>query len=129
LQCKMLVFFMAILSILRPNCISYGHLEYFKSLEYFSRFGILDRGKSGNRSQFLVHYVKVPCYVFAFIRALCAKIIFANRTDSWMVKNCWICPCCRRLKLQTNPYYQRPTVNKSENEERKMKACFDVPKK
>jgi hypothetical protein len=42
LQWKMLVYFVAIRSILRPFGIFYGHLEYF------SRFGVLYEEKSGN---------------------------------------------------------------------------------
>jgi hypothetical protein len=41
--------FMAILSILRPKCISHGHLEHFVLFcIFFSRFGMLYREKSGN---------------------------------------------------------------------------------
>jgi hypothetical protein len=39
----------AILSILRPNGIFYGHLAYFVDIWYiFNRFGLLFREKSGN---------------------------------------------------------------------------------
>jgi hypothetical protein len=51
LQWKMLVFFSAILSILRPDAIWYGHLVHLHSghLVYFLRFGtLLYREKSGN---------------------------------------------------------------------------------
>jgi hypothetical protein len=46
---KILVYFMTILSILRPLQILYGHLEYFVVIWYiYPRFGILDQEKSGN---------------------------------------------------------------------------------
>jgi hypothetical protein len=46
---KILVYFMANWSILRPLEIFYGHLVYFVVLWYnFPRFGILDQEKSGN---------------------------------------------------------------------------------
>jgi hypothetical protein len=49
LQRKMLVYFIAIWSILRPFGIYCGHLVHFKvSLVYFSRFGMLHQEKSGN---------------------------------------------------------------------------------
>jgi hypothetical protein len=46
---NILVYFMTILSILRPLEILYGHSVYFVVILYiFPRFGILDREKSGN---------------------------------------------------------------------------------
>jgi hypothetical protein len=49
LQLKMLVLFMANLSISLPNGILYGHLVHFVVIWYiFSRFGMLYREKSGN---------------------------------------------------------------------------------
>jgi hypothetical protein len=49
---KMLVFFRAILSNLRPSGIFYGHLVHFVAIWYIqSRFGMLYREKSGNPAQ------------------------------------------------------------------------------
>jgi hypothetical protein len=50
LQWKMLVYFMAIWSILRPFGIFCGRLLYFMVIckVYFSRFGMLYQDKSGN---------------------------------------------------------------------------------
>jgi hypothetical protein len=49
LQWKILVYFMAIWSILRIFDIFYGHLVYFPpSWQTFSRFGLLHKEKSGN---------------------------------------------------------------------------------
>jgi hypothetical protein len=49
LQCKMLVYFMDIWSILRPFDIFCGHLlDFVVLLSIFPRFGILYQGKSGN---------------------------------------------------------------------------------
>jgi hypothetical protein len=48
LEWKMLVYFMTILSILRPNGIVYGSLAHFVVIWYaFSRFGMLYREKFG----------------------------------------------------------------------------------
>jgi hypothetical protein len=49
LQWKMLVYFVAIWSILRPFGILYDHLAYFSPFPYiFPYFGILHPEKSGN---------------------------------------------------------------------------------
>jgi hypothetical protein len=49
LQWKILVYFMAIWSILRPFDIFYGHLVHFVVIWYiFARFGLLYQEKSGN---------------------------------------------------------------------------------
>jgi hypothetical protein len=50
LQWKMLVYFMALLSILRPfGIFLYGHLVFFMAIWYiFPSFGILYKDKSGN---------------------------------------------------------------------------------
>jgi hypothetical protein len=49
LQWKMLVYFMAILSILQPFGKFYGHFVYFPQFWYiFPRFGMLHQEKSGN---------------------------------------------------------------------------------
>jgi hypothetical protein len=60
---KILVYFMTILSILRPLEIFYVHSVYFVVVWYiFSPFGILDQEKSGNpgplrkRSIFFSHF-------------------------------------------------------------------------
>jgi hypothetical protein len=46
---KVLVYFMALWSVLRPSYIFYGHLVYFGFTWYiFSGFGMLSKEKSGN---------------------------------------------------------------------------------
>jgi hypothetical protein len=55
LQWKILVYFMTIRSILRPQEIYYCHLVYFVVVWYiFPRFGILYEEKSGNPGQVCV---------------------------------------------------------------------------
>jgi hypothetical protein len=55
LECKILVYFMDIWSILRPFDIFYGHLVYFVVIWYiFPRVGKLYQEKYGNPVQALI---------------------------------------------------------------------------
>jgi hypothetical protein len=54
LQWKVVVYFMAVWSIVRPFGIFCGHLVYFAAIRYISRFGILHQEKSGNPASDLV---------------------------------------------------------------------------
>jgi hypothetical protein len=64
LQWKMLVYFMAIRSVLRPFGIFCGILVYFMVISYiFSRFGMLCQEKSGNP----VHESRRPKVAFCFM--------------------------------------------------------------
>jgi hypothetical protein len=76
LQWKMLVYFMANLSILRSFGIVYGHLVHFMANWYiYSHFGMLYQEKSGNpgtyflksisKSEFADSKVNVCAYMYA----------------------------------------------------------------
>jgi hypothetical protein len=82
LQCKMLVYFMAIWSILWPFGIFYGYLAYF------SRFGMLYQEKSGNPylDPLLRSWVTTPS-LLKYTTPRAAKCVLKTKIFSSTTKN------------------------------------------